>query len=160
MKRIVIAFLSTISGLVLLMAYPTSTNRTIPLSATGPGTGAGAASSSAGATAPTTAAAPAAGAAPASTAKNGTYTGAIADTAWGQVQVRIVVSGGKITQASAPVIPHGNGRDAQINSYAVPQLNSEVVQAQNGQIDMISGATVTSGGYLQSLQDAVNQAFK
>jgi uncharacterized protein with FMN-binding domain len=159
MKRIVIAFLSTISGLVLLMAYPTSTNRTIPLAATGPGTG-GAAPASAGATAPTTAAAPAAGAAPASTAKDGTYTGAIADTAWGQVQVRIVVSGGKITQASAPVIPHGNGRDAQINSYAVPQLNSEVVQAQNGQIDMISGATVTSGGYLQSLQDAINQAFK
>ena len=41
---------------------------------------------------------------------------------------------------------------------AVPQLNAEVVQQQSGDIDAVSGATVTSGGYIQSLQSALDQA--
>ncbi len=40
----------------------------------------------------------------------------------------------------------------------MPVLNSEVVAAQNANIDMVSGATVTSDGYLQSLQSALDQA--
>ena len=65
---------------------------------------------------------------------------------------------GKITAAQAVVFPQENPRDQEINSYAVPQLNSEAVQAQSGTIDAVSGATVTSGGYIQSLQSAVDQA--
>ena len=37
--------------------------------------------------------------------------------------------------------------------------SAEAVAANSAKIDMISGATVTSGGYLQSLQDAIDQAF-
>ncbi len=54
--------------------------------------------------------------------------------------------------------PSGNFRDQEINSYAVPILNQEVVQAQSAQIDAVSGATVTSDGYIQSLQSAIDQA--
>ena len=54
--------------------------------------------------------------------------------------------------------PQGNGRDAQINGYALPVLNKEVVQAQRATIDTVSGATVTSDGYLQSLQSAIDRA--
>ncbi len=56
--------------------------------------------------------------------------------------------------------PNDNFRDQEINSYAIPILNQEAVQAQSGQIDAISGATVTSGGYIQSLQSAVDKAHQ
>ncbi len=54
--------------------------------------------------------------------------------------------------------PSGNGTDAQINSYALPILMRETVDQQSANIDMVSGATVTSTGYLQSLQSALDQA--
>jgi uncharacterized protein with FMN-binding domain len=49
-------------------------------------------------------------------------------------------------------------RDQEINAYAVPALDDEAVQAQSGSIDAVSGATVTSDGYIQSLQSAIDQA--
>lgn len=159
MKRIVIAVLSTISGLVLLFSYPTSTNRSVtadaaPVAGTGTTTG-GAATGTAAAPA---AAAPAAAAA-AAAAKSGTFTGATAQTRWGPVQVQIVVANGKITSADAVQYPNGNGNDQRINSYAIPVLNGEAVTASSAKIDMVSGATVTSDGYLQSLQTAIDKAF-
>jgi uncharacterized protein with FMN-binding domain len=56
------------------------------------------------------------------------------------------------------VYPSGNGRDQEINSVALPILGQEVVQKQSASIDMVSGATVTSDGYLSSLQSAIDQA--
>lgn len=158
MKRIVIALLSTISGLVLLFSYPTSTNKPITDAAPAAGTGTTTGSAATGAAA--AAAPPAAAAAPAAAAKSGTFTGTTAQTRWGPVQVQIVVANGKITSANAVRYPSGNGNDAQINAYAIPQLNAEAVAANSAKIDMVSGATVTSGGYLQSLQSAIDQAFK
>ncbi len=55
-------------------------------------------------------------------------------------------------------MPWNDRRDQEINSYAVPVLNGEVVQAQSAGIDMVSGATYTSDGYIQSLQSAIDQA--
>jgi uncharacterized protein with FMN-binding domain len=54
--------------------------------------------------------------------------------------------------------PSGNSRDTEINSRALPILIQETLDAQDAQIDMVSGATVTSNGYLQSLQSAIDQA--
>jgi uncharacterized protein with FMN-binding domain len=68
------------------------------------------------------------------------------------------VKNGKIVKSDAVVFPQNNGRDIEINSYAVPALNQEAVQAGSAQIDAVSGATVTSDGYIQSLQSAVDQA--
>ncbi|MDM7853531.1 FMN-binding protein [Cellulomonas alba] len=94
-----------------------------------------------------------------SSAKSGTYTGDVVQTRWGPVQVEITVSGGTITAARAVQYPHGNGRDEQINGYALPILEQEVVSAQSDKIDAVSGATVTSDGYISSLQSAIDQAF-
>lgn len=88
----------------------------------------------------------------------GTYTGAVAQTMWGTVQVEIVVKNGKVTAVNLLQYPNGNPRDAQINSYALPILVQETISAQSAKIQMVSGATVTSGGYLQSLQSALDQA--
>ena len=53
--------------------------------------------------------------------------------------------------------PSGNSRDAEINSRALPILINESLSAQNANIDMVSGATVTSEGYAQSLQAALTR---
>jgi uncharacterized protein with FMN-binding domain len=74
------------------------------------------------------------------------------------VQVQITVRGGKITNVAVVDYPNGNPRDQEINSYAIPQLNQEVLAAQSGKIDTISGATVTSDGYIGSLQSALDKA--
>ena len=54
--------------------------------------------------------------------------------------------------------PAGNSRDAEINDYALPILVQDTLTAQSAKIDMVSGATVTSGGYVESLQSALDQA--
>jgi uncharacterized protein with FMN-binding domain len=91
-------------------------------------------------------------------ARSRTVTGEVAQTQWGPVEVRLKVAAGKIDNVSVPVYPNGNGRDAQINSYALPILTKETIAAQSAKIDMVSGATVTSDGYLQSLQSALDKA--
>jgi uncharacterized protein with FMN-binding domain len=82
----------------------------------------------------------------------------VAQTRWGPVQVQITTAGGKITDVQVVEYPTENPRDQQINAVAVPQLVSETKDAQSADIDMVSGATVTSEGYLQSLQSALDQA--
>lgn len=89
---------------------------------------------------------------------SGTYTGDAAQTEWGPVQVEITVTKGEITDVSVVQYPASNGRDIEINSYALPILIQETIDAQSDQIDMVSGATVTSTGYVRSLQAALDQA--
>jgi uncharacterized protein with FMN-binding domain len=85
-------------------------------------------------------------------------TGDVAQTRWGPVQVAVSVAGGKVTDVQVVEYPNSNPRDAEINSYALPILIDETKSAQSADIDMVSGATVTSEGYIQSLQSALDQA--
>jgi uncharacterized protein with FMN-binding domain len=186
MRRIVTALLSTITAVVLLFSYHTSTDSGSPSvvagsaggsvsgstpetsttptpsatpsapSGSGPDDGTTGDDGAAAATPTPTATASAAPKTPSSATK--TYTGDAVDTRWGPVQVQITVTGGKVTDAQAVVYPNGNGRDVEINSYALPVLSQEAVQQQSAQIDTVSGATVTSDGYVQSLQSALDQA--
>ncbi len=161
MRRVVLVFMSTVTTLMLLLGYHTSTNSTslafspvvqtpaaaepAPSSRASSGGGSSSAKPS-----------PAPPSSPAVAAVS--YTGGVADTRWGPVQVQITVRGGKITRSRAVQYPQGTNVDAQINNYALPILDQEVVQKQSVSIDAISGATVTSDGYLQSLQSAIDQA--
>lgn len=172
MRKIIVAVMSTISGLVLLFSYHTSTNSQAT-EATEPATDNGTEQS-----APSTPnAAEASGSAPdasestaapepasatesssAASGSSGTYTGDAVETHWGTVQVQITVVDGKITKAAAIEYPTENRKDQQINAYAIPKLNAEAVAAQSARIDAISGATVTSDGYIESLQSALDAA--
>lgn len=87
-----------------------------------------------------------------------TVTGAAVQTRWGPVQVQITVATGSITDVTAVQHPTGNSRDQQINDYALPVLAQEAMAAQSARIDHVSGATVTSDGYVQSLQSALDRA--
>jgi uncharacterized protein with FMN-binding domain len=87
-----------------------------------------------------------------------TVTGATAQTQYGPVQVRITLTGSKITGATAVQYPNEAARSRDINSTAIPKLNQETLAAQSANIDSVSGATYTSTGYKQSLQSALDQA--
>ena len=148
MRRIVIWLASTITIVVLLFGYHTSTNKSTS-AATVPS-----------ASAPTTTSSPQGGSPQASGNSSNikTYTGSVAQTRWGPVQVKITVQDGKLTKVTVLQQPNGNRRDQEINDQALPILIDETVSAQNAKIDMVSGATVTSEGYLQSLQAAIDEA--
>ncbi|MER6785838.1 FMN-binding protein [Streptomyces sp. NPDC000658] len=86
-----------------------------------------------------------------------TVTGAVQQTQYGPVQVRITVAGGKITKADAVQAPKGGTSD-QKTELSVPKLNQEAVAKGSADIDSVSGATYTSEGYKKSLQSALDQA--
>ncbi len=166
MRRIVVVFSSTITALVLLMAWPTSTNRGGTSLASLAGSAGSGTGTTSGAATPAATAPPAAGTSGTTTTtttttkkgKDGTFTGQSADTPYGPVQVKITVTGGKFSDVNATRLPHGNSYDEQVDQYAVPMLAKEAVSAQSAKIQMVSGATYTSTGYLQSLQSALDQA--
>lgn len=152
MRRIALWLASTVTIVVLAFGYHTSTNETVALAITH------SASPIANPTAspvPPTPAASSPSPTPAATGKAATptktYTGSVAQTRWGPVQVELTVVGGRITAVDVVQYPNGNGRDQQINAYALPVLVQATLTAQSAKVDMVSGATVTSSGYLESL---------
>jgi uncharacterized protein with FMN-binding domain len=92
------------------------------------------------------------------TYKDGTYTGSVADAYYGNVQVQVTVSGGKITNVKFLQYPNTHSTSVMINQQAMPYLQQEAVQAQSANVQIISGATFTSQAFQQSLQSALNQA--
>lgn len=86
-----------------------------------------------------------------------TVTGDSVSTPYGPVQVKITVSASKITNVSTLSYPSNDSHSQQISAYAVPRLTQEALAADSANIDMVSGATYTSQGYVQSLQSALNQ---
>ena len=150
MKRIASWLLGTVTAVTLLFGYHTSTS--------GPAT---ASDTVVAATAPQDTGSSASGSTSSGSTSSGaatTVTGSVASTRWGPVQVSITVTDGKITAVDVPQYPTGNGKDRQINASALPILTKETLSAQSADIDMVSGATVTSEGYVQSLQSALDQA--
>jgi uncharacterized protein with FMN-binding domain len=162
MKRITFWFLSTLSVVVLLFGYDGSTSATTtatPPPVVSSGTSGSTSSSSGSSSSSSSSGSSSSGSSGSTRAtKASTVTGAVASTQWGPVQVQLTVKAGKITQVSVLQYPSGNGKDAEINSYALPILTQETTSAQSASIDMVSGATVTSTGYIQSLQSAIDQA--
>ena len=154
-RRNVLWLASTATAVALLFGYHTSTSEALPTTA---GTVATAPAIPGTTTGSTTGTGTTGGTTSGSTSTGTTYTGSVAQTRWGPVQVTITVTGGKITAVDVPQYPNGNGKDQQINARALPVLTQETVTAQSANIDMVSGATVTSDGYLQSLQAALDAA--
>lgn len=161
MKRILFVFLSTLSAVVLLFGYHTSTAGSLNASPSNQAPISSSASSGSPPDPGTTDPSASPGATtspPGTTTQASTFTGPTADTRWGPVQVQISVASGKITDVAVLQYPDGNGRDQEINSYALPILIQDTLSAQSANIDMISGATVTSDGYVRSLQGALDEA--
>ena len=78
---------------------------------------------------------------------------------WGPVQVQITVEGGRLTdvdrRAGTRTATAGTRRSTPTRCRSCARGAST---AQSADIDMVSGATVTSEGYIASLQSALDQA--
>ena len=90
--------------------------------------------------------------------ESGTFDGDPVVTRFGVVQVRITVADGRIATVEALQLPNRDRHDELINNRAVPILNAEAVALQSAEVDLVSGATLTSQGYRQSLQSAIDKA--
>lgn len=187
MKRILFASLATVSGLVLLFGYKTSTQSveavvpTTEISTSADSTnideeaggndggvteedgvdassradrGTSAAEPSEQDSAETTESTLTA----TSDLADGSYIGEAVMTRYGPVQVQVTISEGMIASVTTIDYPNSDRHDQQINSRAVPRLESATLEAQSSDIDMVSGATYTSEGYVGSLQSALDQA--
>ena len=87
---------------------------------------------------------------------NGTFTGPSVFVNYGNVQVKITVVNGRITDAVAVVAP--SGRNDRYTNMAVPILKAQTLKAQSADIQGASGASYTSYGWYTSLQGALAQA--
>ena len=95
-----------------------------------------------------------------SPAPRSTVTGSVAQTRWGPVQVRAHRrAAGRSPRSTSLQYPNGNAQGpARSTPTRCRSWSQETLDAQSADIDMVSGATVTSDGYLQSLQSALDQA--
>jgi len=90
--------------------------------------------------------------------KDGQYTGDEVDAYYGLVRVQADIQGGRITNIQFLEYPNDRRTSVRINSIAIPYLTTEAIQAQSADVDIISGATLTSEAFAQSLQTALNTA--
>ncbi|GHD02789.1 FMN-binding domain-containing protein [Streptomyces violarus] len=135
MKRAIPVLVLSVAGLIPVWRYAPSPDT-------------GSSSSSA-----TEAAAPAS--TPSASSSGGSTTTVVAgstlDTEKGPVQVEVTFDGDRI--ASVRMLRQPNHPQT---TAAVPQLIEETLQAQSADIDTVSGATITSDGYKESLQAAID----
>jgi uncharacterized protein with FMN-binding domain len=150
-RRIALVIASTVAGLALLFSYRTSLGGAVPSAAvTGAAPGI--------VPDPATASPSASAGTQADRSRALTVNGTVAQTRWGPVQVQLRITDGRIVAVQVLRRPSGNNHDDEINGYALPQLRAEVLSAQSADIDAVGGATVTSDGYIESLQAALDAA--
>ncbi|MEV0227364.1 FMN-binding protein [Streptomyces sp. NPDC050704] len=90
-------------------------------------------------------------ASPSPAAANQVVAGSTIDTEKGAVQVEVTFEGDGISSVRMLKQPNHPQTTA-----AVPKLIAETLDAQSADIDAVSGATITSDGYVESLQAAID----
>jgi uncharacterized protein with FMN-binding domain len=131
-RRVLIAVVATVAGLVALLSFRTHANSS-----------------------ERTAASPSQ--LPPLSPGEHAVTGHSVTTVYGPVQVRVVERAEEIVAVNILRHPAETAMDIQIGNYAFPRLVGETLTAQSAKIDTVSGATYTSGGYISSLQSALDR---
>jgi len=90
--------------------------------------------------------------------KDGQYTGQVADAYYGNIQVRVTIQSGKLSNVEFLQYPNDRMTSMHINSQAMPYLKQEAIAAQSASVDGVSGATDTSQAFIQSLSSALKAA--
>ena len=86
-----------------------------------------------------------------------TATGDAIATRYGNAQVRVTVTDGKITNVEALQLQGNEPKSVQISGAAAPLLRQSALTKQSAAIDAVSGATITSASYEASLQSALDK---
>ncbi len=92
------------------------------------------------------------------TYNDGSFDGSVADAYYGYVQVRAIIRNDKIVDVQFLQYPNDRGTSIEINSQAMPYLTQEAIQAQSSNVDIVSGATQTSGAFRESIASALAKA--
>lgn len=90
--------------------------------------------------------------------KDGEYTGSVADAFYGPLQVKAIISGGKLVDVQFLQYPNDRPTSTQISNASMPVLKQEAIKAQNAKVDIVTGATQTSEAFVQTLQSALDKA--
>lgn len=104
---------------------------------------------------PGTPSTPGAGSGSGSASGTQTATGDAIDVRWGNVQVTVTLTDGRITDIASVQLPDGDGHSARISERAWPELVQQALEAQSSQIAGVSGASYTTYGFEQSLKSAL-----
>lgn len=93
------------------------------------------------------------------TYRDGSYLGSRENAYYGYVQVKAIVSNGQLSNVQILEYPTHAGTSRYINSIALPYLIQEAVQVQDPQqVNLISGATLSSEAFVRSLDSALMRA--
>ena len=150
MKRTPIVLAATAAGLATVLGFHTQKMSSNVLSGLSGASGAG--------TTPTSSPS-GAGSGTSTTTAAGTRTALGADVQYryGELELQVTATGGRITNVQPAIDTAFDPRSSQVNSYAEPLLQSQTLQAQSANINGVSGATFTSQAYVQSLQAALDK---
>ena len=89
---------------------------------------------------------------------DGSYTGPETDAYYGPMRIQAIIQGGKLVGIKVLEYPSDRRTSVAINRQALPMLRDEVIAAQSARVDIISGATLTSRAFIESLDAALGQA--
>ena len=116
------------------------------------------AASTTAATTPTPAATTQSSSGTTASATTKTVTSAVETNQYGNVQLKVTIANGKITNVVAVQIPQNDPKSSEINAYAEPLLRHSALSVQSASVDAVSGATFTSTSYKAALQSALDKA--
>lgn len=162
MNRAPLVVAGTVAGVGAVLAFPVHSSLSAAASSNSSSTGSG--TTAASAATPTAAPATDASSAPTSSPTTSTTspsagtrsaTGADEAFRYGNVAVTVTVNGSKITAVKVSSLSETDPRSASIDSYAIPQLEQQVISADSANIQGVSGATFTSEAFAQSLASAL-----
>jgi uncharacterized protein with FMN-binding domain len=90
--------------------------------------------------------------------KDGTFTGPAADAYYGNIQVKVTINSGKITDIQFLQYPSSHRESIEINTRAMPILKQEAISAQSAKVNIVTRATDSSEAFIQSLSGALAKA--
>jgi uncharacterized protein with FMN-binding domain len=161
MKRAPLLVLAgTVAGFIGVLGFHSRQVSATPAGASGAQAGGSPSAGSPAAAKPASASASPASASAGPAAGNGAVRSAVGPEVqfgYGVLDVRVTVSGTRITDLSVPVLQTAEPTSQQISEQAIPMLRTEVLSAQSLNVNAISGATYTSDAYAQSLQAALDK---
>jgi FMN-binding domain len=165
MRRVILSIVGTVAGLVALLSFK-SHLPSVPSASAATGGSSGTSSAGSPASSSSTSASSSSSTVPGEFPQGSlagqlatgetAVNGKVDTTAYGPVQIQLIMRNRKIVKVAVLQQPQNTIRDIQIGEFAFPKLISETLTAQDAKVDAVSGASYTSAGYIQSLQSAVD----
>ncbi len=90
--------------------------------------------------------------------RDGAYTGPVVNAYYGLMQIQAIIKGGRLASIRVLQYPNDRRTSVYINRQALPMLRDEVINAQSADVDIVSGATLSSEAFIQSLGAAMTRA--